>query len=257
VNSAVALARSLGLEVERGVLLGEGMCALVRLEPALVVARVTRFAHLVRQPESVAGGVALARRLGDLAVQPSELVDPGPHVIDGRYVTFWELADGSPASPAVAGESLRALHELARSFADPLRSFDPRPEALRLAGMTGERLLREAAERLELPELPAQPIHGDAHLGNVLAGGRWLDFDETCAGPREWDLACLRHRLLVFGEARREIETAVAAYGDHDAAAVASCEPLVVLFTAAWGALTEPGHPRTRRRLDWLRRYGT
>jgi hypothetical protein len=257
VNSAVALARSLGLEVERPVVLGEGMCTLVRLDPAPVVARVTRFAHLVWPPEVVAGAIALARHLGELAVQPSELVDPGPHVVDGRYVTFWELADAPPASPAVAGESLRALHERAELFEGPLRSFDPRPEAMRLAELTGEPLLREAAERLELPELTAQPIHGDAHLGNVLAGGRWLDFDEACAGPREWDLACLRHRVLVFGELRREIETAVAAYGDHDEEALAACEPLVVLFTAGWGVLTEPGHERTRRRLDWLRRYRT
>jgi Ser/Thr protein kinase RdoA (MazF antagonist) len=136
-----------------------------------------------------------------------------------------------------------------------LRSFDPRPEALRLAGH--EPALREAAARLELPDLPARPIHGDAHLGNVLAGGRWLDFDEACSGPPEWDLACLRHRLVVFGELRAEIEAALAAYGDFDEEAVAACDPLVVLFTATWGIVTQPSHPRTRARVDWLRRFGT
>ena len=114
-------------------------------------------------------------------------------------------------------------------------------------------MLRRAAERLELPELPVQPIHGDAHSGNVLAGGRWLDFDEACAGPPEWDLACLRHRLLVFGELGDEIVAALAAYGGYDEDAVAACDPLVVLFTATWGVVTQPDHPRTRTRLDWLR----
>ena len=45
---------------DEGVVLGEGMNVLVHLRPAPVVARVTRLAHLVRPPESLAGGVALA-----------------------------------------------------------------------------------------------------------------------------------------------------------------------------------------------------
>jgi hypothetical protein len=152
VDAPVALARSLGLEVERPVLIGEGMCSLWRLDPAPVVARVNRFAHLVWPVEVLAGGVALARHLGELAVQPSDLVDAGPHVLeDGRYVTFWSHASEPPASPEAAGASLRALHERARSFGGVLRSFDPRPEALRL---TSEPVLHEAAERLELPDLP-------------------------------------------------------------------------------------------------------
>ena len=120
-----------------------------------------------------------------------------------------------------------------------------------------EPVIRAAAEGFELPDLPAQPIHGDAHLGNVLAGGRWLDFDEACLGPPEWDLACLRHRAVVFGEIRDEIESALAAYGDYDEAAVAACDPLVVLFTAMWSLVAQPEHSRTRARLDWLRRFGT
>jgi Ser/Thr protein kinase RdoA (MazF antagonist) len=37
-------------------------------------------------------------------------------------------------------------------------------------------------------------LHGDAHAGNLLrSGGQWLWFDleETCRGPRLWDLAVL------------------------------------------------------------------
>lgn len=39
---------------------------------------------------------------------------------------------------------------------------------------------------------PRRPLHGDAHTGNVLntkAGPRWLDFEDVCSGPVEWDLA--------------------------------------------------------------------
>ena len=38
------------------------------------------------------------------------------------------------------------------------------------------------------------PLHGDVHPGNLIAtrGGLvWIDFEETCRGPVEWDLALL------------------------------------------------------------------
>ena len=37
---------------------------------------------------------------------------------------------------------------------------------------------------------PIQPLHGDAHLNNVL-GGRWNDWEDTSLGPVGWDAACL------------------------------------------------------------------
>ena len=90
-----------------------------------------------------------------------------------------------------------------------------------------------------------------------VAGGRWLDLDETCLGPPEWDLACLRHRSLFFGELTRETSDALEAYGPHDEQAVAALDPLVVLFTAAWGSMAtsvgKPIGPRTQQRLNWLR----
>ena len=62
---------------------------------------------------------------------------------------------------------------------------------------------------------------------------------------------------VFFGELAGETSEALAAYGPFDEAAVAALDPLVVLFTAAWGALApfvgEPIGPRTQRRLDWLR----
>ena len=106
-------------------------------------------------------------------------------------------------------------------------------------------------------ELTEQPVHGDAHFDNVVAGGLWLDLDEACLGPPEWDLASLRHCSFFFNELERETREALAAYGPYDEEAVAALDPLVVLFTAAWGALApligESIGSRTLRRLDWLR----
>jgi hypothetical protein len=259
LQTAVAVARRLNIGHDEPVVLAEGMSLIVLLPPRPIVARVTRVAHHVRPVEEVAGTVGLARALAGLVVQPAETVDPGPHLADGRYVTFWTHVDPVPAAPAEAGASLRAFHEAARRYDGRLRSFDPRPEAFRIARLVGGdagAALQAVAARISVPDLPPQPVHGDAHLGNALAGGRWLDLEEACFGPREWDVACLRHRSFFFGEIPRETGEALAAYGAFDEGAAAALDPLVVLWTAAWGAMAavlgEPIGPRTHRRLAWL-----
>jgi hypothetical protein len=259
-QTALAVAGRFGIPCDEAVVLAQGMSTIVHLRPSPIVARVTRVTHLIRPLEDVSGAIGLARALPGLVVPPSDQVDPGPHVADGRYVTFWAHTETIPATPAEAGASLRALHAAARRYSGRLRRFDPRPEAARIADLVGGEagtVLRAAAERMTIPDLAEQPVHGDAHLGNALAGGRWLDLDEACMGPPEWDLAGLRHCWFFFGERERETAEALAAYGVFDEAAVAMLDPLVVLFTAAWGA-TSPlvGNPigaRTQRRLVWLR----
>jgi phosphotransferase family enzyme len=258
---AATVARRLGLSFDEAEVIGQGTNVLVHLRPAPVVARVTRLAHLVRPIDALAGGIGLAKHLGRRAVSPSALIDPGPHTEAGRYVTFWQYRTGVGASPSEAGGALREFHDAAKRYPGPLRTFDPRPEALRIAdligGESGE-ILREAAGRLAPPVLPSQAIHGDAHFENVLAGGVWQDFDEACLGPKEWDLACMIHRWSVFGELRREMSDALAAYGPHDRKVVDALQPLVVLGIAAWGSLAsligETSGRRTAARLDWLRR---
>ena len=258
------MAGRVGITCDDPVVLAAGMSVVVHLRPRAIVARVTRVAHLVRPVEEVAGTIELARALAGLVVPPAEEVDAGPHLADGRYVTFWKHVEVVPATPAEAGSSLRALHRAALRFGGSLRSFDPRPEAIRIADLVGGEagaVLRAAAERMDVPRLGQQPVHGDAHLGNAMAGGLWLDLDEACLGPAEWDLACLRHRTFFFGELARETGDALAAYGPFDEAAVSALDPLVVLSTASWGAMApfvgEAIGPRTQRRLDWLReRFG-
>src|SRR5438132_846736 len=226
-----------------------------------MLASAPKIMSRTRRSTTSDGGVALARALGERAVPPSALIDPGPHLEAGRYVTFWTYRTGRPASGSEAGAALRALHENAEAYSGLLRSFDPRPEALRVADLVGgeaSEILRDAASRLMPPALPQQAIHGDAHFENVLAGGVWQDFDEACFGPREWDIACMIHRWAVFGELEREMQTALAAYGAYDLEAVEALQPLVVLGIAAWGSLAPligESSPRTAHRLEWLRRH--
>ena len=50
------------------------------------------------------------------------------------------------------------------------------------------------AQQNWLVEAPVQPLHADAHLGNVLNGPDgplWNDWEDTCLGPVGWDAGCL------------------------------------------------------------------
>jgi len=88
------------------------------------------------------------------------------------------------------------------------------PAALRLLAAEGERL------GAAVYAMPAQPLHGDAHAGNVLvtpSGPMWNDFEDAWCGPVEWDYAC--------------------ASDGFDSAAVAVCRELRGVFGVAWHQL--------------------
>ncbi|WP_327025177.1 phosphotransferase enzyme family protein [Micromonospora sp. NBC_01739] len=61
-------------------------------------------------------------------------------------------------------------------------------------------------------QLPTGVVHGDAHVGNVLAG-RLCDFDSLSIGPREWDLVPLVHSATRFGDPTEPYKRFAAAYG--------------------------------------------
>jgi thiamine kinase-like enzyme len=54
--------------------------------------------------------------------------------------------------------------------------------------------LEDIRGAVDAAALPPRPLHGDATPSNLLrtpAGLLWTDFEDTCTGPVEWDLACL------------------------------------------------------------------
>jgi thiamine kinase-like enzyme len=111
------------------------------------------------------------------------------------------------------------------------------------------------------PLPPLRPIHGDAHLGNVLwapQGPLWTDFENLCAGPVEYDLACVSWR------GRPQDAAALDAYGPQDVELRGRMEPYVALFLAPWTVTIVERHPspggieearrRVRRALEPLGR---
>ncbi|MEU8883412.1 phosphotransferase enzyme family protein [Streptomyces hydrogenans] len=196
-----------GLEPAGARLLRLGENAVFALAGRPVVVRVSRAAALPRARRELAVARWL-ERVGFPAVRALPDV-PGPSLLDGRVVTFWrELPDhgGTAPFPALA-EALRGLHELPAEDAPPLPALDPVAEVAGHLAQAGgapvpeadleflrQRVteLREEAAALR-PELPAGPVHGDAHKGNYLRAADGsailIDLEHVAHGPREWDLA--------------------------------------------------------------------
>jgi len=229
LEAAVAVARSFGLRVDDPVILRDQLNVLVHLRPAPVVARVAGTITRARRGTtwqerelSVAGHLA---RAGAPVVAPSTELPPGPHVYQGRVLSFWEYAPPTElVDPAAAGEALAHCHEALRSYEGslPLLGTVTEAEALlaRLAAEetidpeTATDLLVQFQELIPvLSELrsPVQPLHGDAHLGNVLGGRLWNDWEDTCLGPVGWDAACLLAGR--YGRERQEAAYAASRMG--------------------------------------------
>ncbi|RJQ73227.1 aminoglycoside phosphotransferase family protein [Pseudonocardiaceae bacterium YIM PH 21723] len=152
-----------------------------------------------------------------------------PVVVDGYVGTIWQYVDS--AGPLVNGTDLgrllRCMHAVPPpSF--PLPAWNPLDDVLRRLGDAedldaGNRafLLDQCdsvlAELRELEfALPRALVHGDAHLGNLIAGqhGAVLcDFDSTCVGPAEWDLIPVALSELRFGRPSTCNDELIAAYG--------------------------------------------
>lgn len=151
------------------------------------------------------------------------------------------------ADPERAGRSLRELHEAFAAYEGELPTCDRLDEVRRLVD---DAELLAFADRLA--PLDGRPIHGDAHLRNVLwtpDGPLWSDLENICRGPREYDLACLRFRPSP------ESEAAIAGYGKHDAAALDRALEYVTLFLAAVTPLVasrtgDEGRAEASRRIE-------
>ena len=262
LSAAVAVARDHGLRVDDPVVLRDRLNVLIHLRPAPVVARVagtiakvrpgTEFA---RHEVDVAGHLAAA---GAPVVAPSPELPPGPHERAGHVITFWEhVPDRGPADPRAAGAALRECHAALRAYPGdlPLLGRLSEAEAL-LARLAGDLTIDAAAaaglqRRFDelLPLLaalrsPIQPLHGDAHLGNVLngpAGPRWNDWEDTCLGPVGWDAGC----LLVSSADGAEAAFAAAGMA-LDPAELALWLEARRLQAAVWTAFIYREHPERR-----------
>lgn len=286
VTAAIAAVRALATELgvaAEPVVLADRSNLVLRLDPHPIVARVAMATSLARV------GLAWLRReidvtrfLADRGVgvtRPAARVEPGPFEREGFVISLWELETitADRADPEEAGASLAAAHRALAACAgsalpvwgafEEARSVLERAKRNRAFSASELARIERGWERAEHTVLAArarsasfQVVHGDAHIGNVLATARgavWTDWEDAFVGPIEYDIACLRSKADLFGEERDAIDAMTAAYGDawnrdlaRDLTLVRNVQ--VIVWLAVFAERQPELLPRMRARIERL-----
>jgi hypothetical protein len=281
IRAAREVAMAHGVEPDRCDVLQNGNTLVLRLTDSLV-ARVITDRDGPRQ-----GGawfereIAVAKYLAERGAPVIPLhprLPPGPHEQLGFTLNFWQFvtAVDQEAAPAETGRTLHQCHALLRDYAGWLPQLAIPVESLALLETLERRalfpqetlsLLRQRLESsLEaISQCPLQPLHGDAHPGNVMNtadGPLWTDWEDTFLGPVEWDLASLIWNPLLLENNRPAAADVLTAY--QEAGGVIKREALEQSLIAraavmsAWYPILYPNSSPERQaklqhRLEWLR----
>ena len=246
---------------------------LVHMKPTPIVARVmTATAVLHDDAESwllreVTVGAFLAKR--GLTVSPTRLLPPGPHQRDGLWMTVWDYVPHRSAGilprPSELGHSLRRLHAALAEFPgelEPLlgirdwlgRLLDELQPAPWLSSIDIESLrasLFELTPRVFDSSQPAQPVHGDAGIGNLLRtdkGLLWNDLEDVCTGPVAWDVAGLVVSARARGQTDAFIEEVLDAYGDPHVDGLSDFIAADELYATIWQSYDAQRRPQAEGR---------
>jgi Phosphotransferase enzyme family len=258
LRAARAVLTAYDLPCEDAVVLAGASNVLVHLKPTPVVARVmTATAVLHDDVESwLVREVAVGTFLGErgLVVSPTRLLPPGPHRRDELWMTFWDYVphDHPGTLPArELGDSLRRLHAALAEFPgelEPLlatqkwleRLLDGLQPAPALSSADIESLrasLHELTPRVFDASDPAQALHGDTGLGNVLRTDKrllWNDLEDVCTGPVAWDVAGLVVSARYRGRSDGFIEELLDAYGGPRIDELSDFIAAHELYTTIW-----------------------
>ena len=279
IQAASEVAIAQGIQFEQAIVLQNLSNVIIHLFPTAVVARVSTMTATQRQGDGwFAREVAVAEYLtqvGEPIVPTSRLITPGPHSHLGVVLSCWErvqVLESLPDSVQV-GRSLFTCHQSLKGFSGDLSGLALLSEAgeileqlivQNLIDVTDIVMLRSVSARsmTTLMQFPLQPIHGDAHFGNVLnttQGVLWTDWEDVFLGPIEWDLASLVASSWVFGTDVERSEMALRGYGRYDAVALSACVEARTLVALVWSIIMHQANPsperqfRIDRRLEWLR----
>jgi hypothetical protein len=273
LRAACAVVGAYDLPCEEAVVLPGASNVLVHLKPTPAVARVmTATAVLHDDVESwlareVTVGAFLTER--GLAVSPTRLMPPGPHQRDGLWMTVWDYVphDSSGILPRASelGHSLRRLHAALAEFAgelEPLlgirewleRLLDELQPAPWLSSIDIESLrasLYELTPRVFDSSQPAQALHGDAGIGNLLRtdkGLLWNDLEDVCTGPVAWDVAGVVVSAGARGASDAFIEELLCAYGGPHVDELSDFIAADELYTTIWQSYEAQRHQQAEGR---------
>lgn len=281
IHAAVETARSWGVETDRCEILQRANTLVLRLTETLV-------ARVVLDQDGPRKGTAWFERENAVACHLAPLgapvipmhpdIPPGPHEHSGYPINFWlyVVRSEEDPSPEEIGSTLFRCHDLLRSLELPLPRLAILEESLALLPDLERRslftppiidLLRDRlSSSLEhLSHVPGQPLHGDAHYGNLMntsAGLLWTDWEDTFLGPPEWDLASIIWNARLMDDDHETADGILEAYrksgGSIDPQVLHQCLIARAAVMSAWYPILYPAPSEERlsklkRRLDWLR----
>lgn len=240
VEAAIGVVSALGLPAVEALVIQNSNRMTLRLLPCDVLARVAPLAY----HGSAMFEVDVARRLAAAGAPVAELEprgDPRVHIRDGFAVNLWryyETVSDRGVGPAEYAAALGRLHASMRGIdlpaphftdrvaeaqqlvGDPVRTPQLRDRDRVLLAGTLENLRRKVSERGGAEQL----LHGEPHPGNVLNTASallFIDFETTCRGPIEFDVAHMP------AEVSRH-------YPGIDETLVSQCRVLVLAMITAW-----------------------
>jgi hypothetical protein len=281
IRAAREVALAHGVVPDRCEILQDGSTLVLRLTESLV-ARIVQDAEGPRSgPEWFARENALALHLAQSGAPVIPLhpgIAPGPHEHLGCPINFWRFVTQvfGDVEPEAVGGSLFRCHELLARYSGALPRLGILFETQGLLGVLEEKGLFSGEERellrirleeavAELGGFPMQPLHGDAHPGNVLStteGLLWTDWEDAFLGPVEWDLASVlwnaRHMDGEHGWGDRVEAAYRDAGGSVNGDALEACYVARAAVMTAWYPLLYPNPDEARKdklrhRLRWLR----
>jgi Ser/Thr protein kinase RdoA (MazF antagonist) len=249
-RAALRVAARFGVTGAEPVVLADGANVIVHLSPAPVVAKVAASTPAVRDAAAwLQRELDVAVFLGGAGIPvmtPSGEVPVAVHRGDGHVMSFWTFVESSGtglAGEAVIGSMLRDLHAALRTYPGsppvlaPLEDipvFLARPQTQLDASdraILGD-AFNQLTAKLAADSGERQALHGDAGFMNLMGTDRgwvWHDFEDTCTGPVEWDLAA------TTASPRLDGSRILAAYGGQvDPARLRACEQLRRLHLTVW-----------------------
>lgn len=280
ISAATETATRHGISPDRCEILQDGSTLVLRLTDTLVARVVTDLDGPRQGTEWFAREIAVAEYLARhgapvIPVHPD--LPPGPYEHFGYTLNFWQFVTriDEEADPRVIGSTLRQCHDLLASFCEPLPELAILTESLALLGTLEERtlfpvetidLLRDRlSSSLEaLRGFPMQPLHGDAHMGNLMnttLGLLWTDWEDTFLGPVEWDLASIIWNARILEEDHTTADAILDAYrdagGQIDPDALHHSLVARAAVMSAWYPVLYPDasverREKLRKRLEWL-----
>ncbi len=277
-RAAIEMAIAHGITPDRCEVLQNSSTLVLRLTETLV-ARVVQDVDGPRQgTEWFARENAIAQHLTEHGAPVIPLhpgMPPGPHEHLGFPMNFWEFVtrvDAEP-DPREIGRTLRECHHTMSGFAKPLPHLAIITESLAilqdrdLFPTDTQQMLRDHLTHslAVLSRYPQQPLHGDAHLGNLMNTTRgllWTDWEDTFSGPVEWDVASIIWNAQILDEDHATVRAICDAYceagGTIDARALGQCLIGRAAVVTAWYPILYPNpnverQMKLRRRIEWLR----